>query len=641
MIFLRTLLLGLATGSVYALASTGVVLTYKTSGILNLGYGGIALFTTFIHYTLTIEQGWPVWLSAFVVVFLIAPMLGVFLDTQLFRRIEGQPIVIGLMVTVGLFVLFEGIVFYIWHGVTVEVPSLFPRTPVTLLGVTVGSDGLIVLAISTAAALSLGAMMKFTRVGIAFRAVVDNRPVAGLMAINTGLVSSGAWALSTSFAALTGVLLVPRLGLLDPNLFPAFIISFVLGAAMLGYLRSLPLAFAGGLLLGVLEAMLVQYGRFEGLLKNLFSATPFVAVTLLVLFAPRSLRRAGLGASFVVRTREVAQQGSQRARFGVGVGFFVALALVPLLVGGIGWRLSITYGMTQAIIFLSIVILTGYSGQISLGHTAFIGLAAFTTGHLVADTGMNVWLALFLGALAAVPAGALIGIVAVRLHGLYLALITLAFAFMAQQLFFQEPSVSGSEGIISVPRPEGFEGDNAFYYLALIVLVIGAVLALNLRTGRTGRVLAGIRDSETATRSLGISVAKYKVLIFSLSALMAAFGGILTAMQRGQAARLDFIPFYSLFFVTVAVVGGVFHIGGAVAAGLLTGLFPFIFRNNPAILDLQFILFGLGATLALAKNPEGMFGELRRGGNAILRALQRGGGARPTPEPAPVAGGQE
>jgi branched-chain amino acid transport system permease protein len=297
--------------------------------------------------------------------------------------------------------------------------------------------------------------------------------------------------------------------------------------------------------------------------------------------------------------------------------------------------------MTQAIIFLSIVILTGYSGQISLGHTAFIGLAAFTTGHLVADTGMNVWLALFLGALAAVPAGALIGIVAVRLHGLYLALITLAFAFMAQQLFFQEPSVSGSEGIISVPRPEGFEGDNAFYYLALIVLVIGAVLALNLRTGRTGRVLAGIRDSETATRSLGISVAKYKVLIFSLSALMAAFGGILTAMQRGQAARLDFIPFYSLFFVTVAVVGGVFHIGGAVAAGLLTGLFPFIFRNNPAILDLQFILFGLGATLALAKNPEGMFGELRRGGNAILRALQRGGGARPTPEPAPVAGGQE
>ncbi|MFY9587654.1 MAG: ABC transporter permease [Actinomycetota bacterium] len=641
MIFFRTLLLGLVTGSVYALASTGLVLTYKTSGILNLGYGGIALFTTFIHWNFTIQFGWPVWLSAFVVVFLIAPMIGVFLDTQLFRRIEGQPIVIGLMCTVGLFVLFEGIVFRIWHGYTVEVPSLFPRTPVTILGVTVGLDGLIVLGVSTGAALLLGAMLKFTRVGIAFRAVVDNRPVAGLMAINTGLVSSGAWALSTSFAALTGVLLVPRLGLLDPNLFPAFIISFVLGAAMLGYLRSLPLAFAGGILLGVIEAFLVQYGTQGGLLGNLSTATPFVLMIVLVLFAPKAVRRAGLGASFIVRTREVAQHASQRARFGVGVGFFAILAIIPVVVGGIGWRLSISYGMTQAIIFLSIVILTGYSGQISLGHTAFVGTAAFTTGHLVANGGMNVWLALVLGALAAVPAGALIGIVAVRLHGLYLALITLAFAFMAQQLFFQEARVSGPEGIINMPRPEGFEGDNAFYYLALVVLVIGVLVALNLRTGRTGRVLAGIRDSETATRSLGISVAKYKVLIFSLSAFMAAFGGILTAMQRGQAARLDFLPFYALFFVTVAVVGGVFHIGGAIAAGLLTGLFPFIFRNTPQVLDLQFILFGLGATLALAQNPEGMFGELRRGGNAILRALQRGGRAGPTAEPAPVAGGQE
>lgn len=641
MILFRTLLLGLVTGSVYALASTGLVLTYKTSGILNLGYGGIALFTTFIHWNFTIQFGWPVWLSAFVVVFLIAPMIGVFLDTQLFRRIEGQPIVIGLMCSVGLFVLLEGVVFRIWHGQTVEVPSLFPRTPVEIFGVSVGKDGLIVLAISTAAALLLGALLKFTRLGIAFRAVVDNRPVAGLMAINTGLVSSGAWALSTSFAALTGVLLVPRIGLLDPNLFPAFIISFVLGAAMLGYLRSLPLAFAGGILLGVIEALFVQYGTQRGIIGNLSSATPFVIVTLLVLFAPRALRRAGLGASFVVRTREVATQASARTRFGVGATLFAALALVPIIVNGIGWRLSIAYGMTQAIIFLSIVILTGYSGQISLGHTAFVGLAAFTTGHLIGDLGMNTWLALLLGALAAVPAGALIGIVAVRLHGLYLALITLAFAFMAQQLFFQEARVSGTEGIIHMPRPEGFEGDNAFYYLALAVLVVGVLIAVNLRTGRTGRVLAGIRDSETATRSLGISVAKYKVLIFSLSALIAAFGGILTAMQKGQAARLDFIPFYSIFFVTVAVLGGIFHIGGAIAAGLLTGLFPFIFRETPQVLDLQFILFGLGATLALAQNPEGLFGELRRGGNAVLRRFVRGGGPRPTPEPAPVAGGQE
>jgi branched-chain amino acid transport system permease protein len=640
MIFLRTLILGLVTGSVYALASTGLVLTYKTSGILNLGIGGIALFTTFVHWNLTIGHGWPVWLSAIVVVLVFAPLIGIVLDTQLFRRIEGQPIVIGLMCTVGLFVLFSGIVAKIWHGQTVEIPSLFPRSPVKFFGVTVGLDGLIVLGIATGAALALGAMLKFTRIGVAFRAVVDNRPIAGLMAINTGLVSSGAWALSTAFAALTGVLLVPRIGLLDPNLFPAFIISFVLGAAMLGYLRSLPLAFAGGILLGLIDSFIVQYASFGSLLGTLRTTMPFVLMTGMVLFAPRALRRAGMGASFIVRTREVAQNASATARFGVAIAVFGVLAVIPLLVNAIGWRLAISYGMTQAIIFLSIVILTGYSGQISLGHTAFLGLAAFTTGHLIGELHMNIWLALFLGALAAVPAGALIGIVAVRLHGLYLAMLTLAFAFIAQSLFFQKTWVSGREGIVPMPRPGGFEGDNAFYYLVLVVLVVGSILAVNLRTGRTGRVLAGIRDSETATRSLGISVTKYKVLIFSLSALVAAFGGILTAMQRGQAARLDFIPYYSIFFVTVAVLGGVFHIGGAIAAGLLTGLFPYTFRDNQTVLGLQQILFGLGATVALAQNPEAMFGEMRRAGNAILGAFARRRPAGPAPEPAPVTGGQ-
>jgi ABC-type branched-subunit amino acid transport system permease subunit len=640
-VLLRTVLIGLVTGSIYALASTGLVLTYKTSGILNLGYGGLALFTTFIHWQFTIEWGWPTWLSALVVVLLIAPAIGVFLDVTLFRRLEGQPIVIGVIATVGLYVLLLGIVFVVFGSETREVVNLFPTKAIKIPGgARIGVDRLLVLAVAGAAAGLLAAMLRFTRLGVAFRAVVDNRPVAGLMAINTGFVSAAAWALGTSFAALTGILLAPRL-LLDPNLFPIFIIAFVLGAAMLGYLRSLPLAFAGGLLIGLIQSFLVQYVTFGGFVGNIGAAAPFVLMTVLVLLAPKALRRAGLGASFIVRTRESGERAPAPVRLAVAAVVFGGLALVPTLVHSIGWRLNLTTGLVLATLYLSIVILTGFSGQISLGHTAFMGIGSFATAHLAASSGMSVWVALILGSLAAVPAGALIGFVAVRVHGLYLALMTLGFAFMAQQFFFQTSQVSGREGVLRLGRPEGFEGDNAFYYLALIVLVAGVIVAANLKSGRTGRVLGAIRDSETATRSLGINVAKYKVVIFSLSAFLAAISGALTAMQRGQVTRLDFIPFLSIFVVTIAVVGGVFHIGGAVAAGMLTAVFNFYGAKYRWIGEYQLIFFGFGATYALANNPEALIGELHRAGLQILQAFRRSKRAGPRAEPAPVAGGQE
>ena len=622
------------------MSATGLVLTYKTSGILNLGYGALAMFTTIIHWQFTIGYGIPVWISALIVVLVIAPMIGVFLDTQIFRRIEDQPRVIGVMATVGLIVLLQGVVFNIWGTSAKEVPSLFPKRPISIPGGgTIGLDAILVLVVAAASAGLLAAMLRFTRLGVAFRAVVDNRAVAGLMAVNTGFVSATAWALGTAFAALSGILLAPRLLLLDPAIFPPFIISFVLGAAMVGYLRSLPLAFAGGLLIGLIQGYFVQYTDLSGIAANLSVAAPFVLMTILVLAAPKRVRSVGLGANFLVKTREVAGHASARARIGVAVAFFAVLALVPAFVNSVSWRLSITAGMARTLVFISIVILTGFSGQISLGHTAFMGLSAFTAAHLAGAAGLPIWLAFVLGVLAAVPAGALVGMVAVRLHGIFLALMTLALAFLAQGVFFADPIISGSEGILPLPRPAGFESNDAFYYLALLFLLGAAVLAANLRTGRTGRVLAAIRDSETATRSLGINVAKYKVIIFSLSAAMAAVGGILIDMQKEQVTgRIEFIPFFSLVYVTLAVVGGIFNIGGALMIGMFYGLFQEAFKSHPTIIDLQFILFGMGATVALASFPDGMFGQMRYGAHAFLRLLSR---RRPrSAEPLPVAGGQ-
>lgn len=639
--FIRTIILGITSGSVYALASTGLVLTYKTSGVLNFGYGALALFTTYIHWTLAVQLGLPVWLSALIVIGVVAPIIGALLDAQLFRKIEGQPQIISVIATVGLFVLLQGIVILFWRGETHSVPSLFPPGVVKLPGGTViGKDQLGVLIVAVVAALGLGAMLRFTKIGVAFRAVVSNRAVAGLMGINTGYVSGLAWALGTAFAALMGILLTPVL-LLDPNYLPPFIIAFVLGAAVVGYLRSLPLAYAGGIFIGIAQALFIQYVRSQGLLGRISDSLPFIMITVAVIFAPRALRQSGMGASFIVHTREIAQRASKEARGLLAFGFFVLMALVPVLLSG-SWTAAVYTGVVYAIIFLSLVVLTGYSGQISFGQTAFMGIAAFTTAHLVQGAHLPTWLAMLIGAMAAVPAGNLIGFIAVRVHGLYLALMTLAFAFMADSLFFQNPTISGGEGGIPLHRPAGFRGDTALFYLGLGFLIVFTLIAVNLRTGRTGRVLAGMRDSETASRSLGIPVTKYKVLIFGLSAFIAGIGGVLLAFILEQVGNRSFIPFYSLIYMAVAVLGGIFSVGGAIVGGLFYGIINQLagYRLLSWLPRYELILFGLGATVSLARNPEGMFGELRRAGAAILRLTQREK-RRARAEPIPVAGGQE
>ncbi|MGZ4119462.1 MAG: ABC transporter permease [Actinomycetota bacterium] len=639
--FIRTLILGITSGSVYALASTGLVLTYKTSGVLNFGYGAVALFTTYIHWSLTVGAGLPVWVSALIVIVIIAPILGIVLDSQLFRPLEGQPQVISVIATVGLFVLLQGVSNLIWRGETKSVPSLFPPGVVHLPGGTViGKDQLGVLIVAVVAALGLGAMLRFTKIGVAFRAVVSNRSVAGLMGINTGYVSGLAWALGTSFAALMGILLTPQL-LLDPNYLPPFIIAFVLGAAVVGYLRSLPLAYAGGIFIGVAQAIFIQYIRSQGLLGRISDSLPFLMIAIAVVAAPRALRQSGMGTSFVVHTRELVERASRQTRGTIAVAFFAFLALAPVFFSG-SWTDSLYKGFVYAIIFISLVILTGYSGQISFGQTAFMGIAAFSTAHLVQGAHLPMWVALVLGPLAAVPAGNLIGFVAVRVHGLYLALMTLAFAFMADSLFFQNPTISGGEGGIALKRPAGFHGPTSLYYLGFLFLIVFAVIAINLRNGRTGRVLAGMRDSETASRSLGIPVTKYKVLIFGLSAFIAGMGGVLLSFILEQAGNRSFIPFYSLIYMAVAVLGGIFSVGGAIVGGLLFGVIDRLAQYE--ILSwlprYELIFFGLGATLALVQNPEGMFGEFRRAGAAILRVARRQRRQRAA-APVPVAGGQE
>jgi ABC-type branched-subunit amino acid transport system permease subunit len=240
-----------------------------------------------------------------------------------------------------------------------------------------------------------------------------------------------------------------------------------------------------------------------------------------------------------------------------------------------------------------------------------MGTGAFTAARLVSDGGLPFWPAVVIAAAVAGAAGLLLSLPALRLRGLDLALLTLGAGLLVDNLIFSANSISGGVDGVHMVRPPFAHSDLAFLWLTSVVAAVLAVAILNLRGGRTGRVLFAMRQSEPAARTLGISLRRYRVAAFVLSAAMAGLAGAFYASFQSVASRDSFTMMPSLLFLTIAVVGGVASVGGAVVAALLQGLSPKLLSYFGPLEGMSGVLFGLGATLGLAHQPEGIWGQTK------------------------------
>ncbi len=577
---LSTLIVGISVGSIYAIAASGIVVTYTTSGIFNFAQGAIGMFMAFVYWQLRVDWGVPAPLALVLAILVIAPLLGAGIERLLMRRLTSASLVVQLVVTVGLMFFIMGLAVTIWDPTsqTRSIDFFFGSSGFDIGSTFVLWHRFITICTAIVIAIFLRLLLYRTRIGVTMRAVVDNRTLAGLHGARPEAASMLAWALGSSLAAVSGILLVPELGLQVDALTLLIINAFA--AAIVGRLKSLPLTYVGAILLGLAVTFSINFLDLSGRFSTVQFAIPTIFLFIALLALPQArieLRR--LAPNPKLHQPRVARIWETAAGM---VVLFGAVWFISRDMGQVNLN-RITLAIVVGTLMLSLVPLTGWAGQVSFAQITFAGAGAFAM-YQWAPFGSGSPTALILAAAFAVPFGVLMCLPALRLQGLYLALASIAFVRMAESLFFDQPEVFGN-GAKPVPRLSifGYRFTDQRAYLLLVTGIFGAmaIFVVWMRRSRFGRRLVALRDSEAASATLGVSAFWTKLAVYGVSAAMAGFAGALLGGQRGTAATQDFalLGILAIPIVLLVVVGGVETVSGALFGGILFILFPVIKDN--------------------------------------------------------------
>lgn len=612
--------IGLVVGSIYAVTALGLVVTYTTSGIFNFAHGSIGMLAAFSYWELRFNRGWPAPLALVAVLLVGAPLTGVLIERVMVRRLRGASVEVTLVVTLGLLLAMLYGAYYIWDPTTARpMQRFFGDQSIEFASVNISYHQLIVVATAVVVAVGLRILLYRSLTGLAMRAVVDDPALISLNAVEPDQVSMRSWALGSFLAALAGVLIAPLVVLNALTL--TLLVVNAYAAAMVGRLRNLPMTFAGGLGLGLIVTYATGYLPQTEFWNRFALGIPTVVLFLVLLVFPsRALRAAGS-----IRRRTPGIPGARTVLVSSGAFMAAVVAIATLLptteLFGLGDVLAF------GVILLSLVLLTGFGGQVSLCQLTFAGFGAFVAGTLGATP---------LGYLAAVVVtaaiGTLVALPALRLQGLYLALGTLAFASFSESVIFPRQDMFGVGTRLAIDRfrvgPISFAGERVHFVFLGAVFTLCAVGLLAMRRHPFGRRLAAMSDSPLATRTLGVDLTRTKLVVFALSAGMAGLGGALLGGHRTGVSTLDFTMLGSLSFLLLATLGGIGHVSGAILGsatlGLIAALKPAVSEPIQRMLDLG---PGVVVILVLAKAPDGVAGWLGR----LAERLRPG----PDPEPTP------
>jgi branched-chain amino acid transport system permease protein len=606
--FLAYTVVGIVAGCIYAITAAGLVVTYTTTGIFNFAHGAVGMVSAFAYWQLSsadaigplsFHLSQPV--AALVVIFVMAPLFGAAVERVLMRPLRGASLDITLTVTLGLLLLLLGLAVVLWDPTKPRIIYPFFRgASVTIFGVVVTEHQLVVVAAAAAVAIVLRLFLYRTRTGTALRAVVDNPELTALAGASPERFGQLGWAIGSMLAALAGVLLAAIVSPLDATTLTLLVINGF-AAAMVGRLRNLPLTFIGGIALGLTEAYLVGYLPVGTFLSQVKPTVPMVFLFIVLIILPE--RRIS-GRTVSPRAPRVASLWESLIAGGVLVG--LALLIGPTL--SKSNLQTASHGVVLGVIMLSLVLLVGYGGQVSLCQMTFAGLGAFAMGQVA--NGASWWGVLAAVGLAAVV-GAIVALPALRLRGLYLALATLAFAQAMDTGFFLNEHTFGISGSLDVGRVQlpgiSLDSDQTFLVFLTVIFAFVAIGLLALRRGSYGRRLRALADSPAASATVGMNLTATKLTVFAISAGLAGLGGALYGQQQGLVGEPDFQLLLSLTLLLLAVVWGIRTMTGMLVAGLLFAFFPVIQSHFPALRDLLYLGTGLAA-IGIGRNPNGIFG---------------------------------
>ena len=682
---LQAAVLGLAGGALISAVAIGLLLTYRGDGVLNLANGATAMYAGYLYLGLTRDgrlflpplpnpliiidgvarlfggsvdvPDVPTFIDigdsvppvvALVVVLVLAGLFGLGLHLVIFRHIRALPPLAKVAATVGLMIVMQSTVLIRFGPNTAQVETLLPSSNVDLGPVLMPVDQVILVLIIVAAGVGLAAMYRFTRIGIASRAAAENEKGAMLIGIEPATLAAINWVMSTVLTAALGMLAASVNRSVDVTTLTLVIVP-ALAVVLLANFSSFSVVVLGGLGLGVV-ATLIRYYSFTSwwptvdgtALPGLTEAIP--SLIIIGVLVRRGRRLPTRGTEVVGRLPEAPEP--RVAGLWLLLPFFGLLTLCFVLTPT--WRGALTNTLIGALLGLSLVVLTGFAGQISLAHVTLSGISAFALAHLADKLDLPFPVAPILAALLTAAFGVLVALPAARVRGVNLAIVTLAISVAVSSAVFGNPAVTGGLTPVPVNSPEiantpfgpsdvgrieflGLPLDNTlpnpwFGAFVLVIVSLAFVAVRNLRSSLPGRQLLAVRADEKAATALGINVSSVKIAAFGLSAFMAGIAGALSAYRFEGVPVEQFVPLASIVLLAYVYLGGISSVGGAIAAstlvagGIGTAISREVFELSG---DYPQYLGGLFLIWVAVRNPDGMAGDIKHRLGQLSELLRR------------------
>ncbi|MFT4287963.1 ABC transporter permease [Nocardioides sp.] len=665
--YLLYLVLGLGAGAAYAFLGIGLVLNYRISGVLNLAIGAVAMYSTYVYALLRaqgsylnpvfgtpplIELGKPMgFLPAAAVAIATGAVLGLVLYAVVFRPLANALPISRLVASIGVMVFLQALVGLRAGSTFVIVQPIFPSTTFGMAGVRVPLDRLYMAGAAVVLLLVLTALYRLTRFGLASEALAESTQGAQIVGISPRGVPAVNWAISGVVAAIGGIMISPLIPL-SPSAYSLLTIP-ALAAALAGRLTSMAITVAAAFALGMCESLvsfLPSKEWFPGQLgSQVGNALPVILIVLILVMRSETMPGRGhiLGASLPVAHRP------ERMWSGVLIGGGVAAASLFLLHGSL--RGAVITTMTLAILALSMVVVTGYLGQLSLAQLSLSGVAAFSLVTFTSEWSWPFPVALAAAVVVAAVVGVAIGLPALRVRGLELGVVTLAAGVALSSVWFRNPGFTGGGSAIAPPEIFGLDlsirGAGyprvAFGLTVLFFLLAACLLVAHLRRSRFGSEMLAIRANERAASALGIDVARVKILAFAVSSSLAGLAGALIAYQGMIVVPEKYDIFLGLAAFAVAFLAGITNISGAVLAGVLGPLgVGAVLLDRYLHLGSYFdVLVGAALVVMAINHPAGITGDVysirdRRRRRRAAGALDSRRATRPE-TPGPVKGVSE
>jgi branched-chain amino acid transport system permease protein len=648
-------LLGLGSGALIACIALAVVLTYRGAGIINLASGALAMLSGYTFWSLTSGQYGGVEFAtapALVLTFVITLLFGALIELVAFRPLRNAAPLAKLVSSLGVLLVAQASMVLAFGVTQKPQKSVLPSGTVHVFGTTVPVDRFILAGIVIAMAVALTLVYRFTRFGLATRAASESEPSALLAGLSANGLSLANTLLACVVAGTLGVL-AASVTQLDAISLPLLVVP-ALAAALLARLTPFAIACVAGLGIGIINSLVDYFSTKSWFPTDHGVPLPGVKelIAFLLIVVAMFLRGAALPArgELVERRLPEVPRPGRVALPALGLALVCAVALIVL---PFDFRQALINSMIGTIMALSLVVVTGYVGQISVVQLSLAGVAGFAVSHMAVDAGIGFPLAPLAGTAAAVVLGVLTAVSALRVRGVSLAVVTLGAAVAISQFGFVNSTWGGGDTGSPVPEPHlfgldlgphsafrGLDGglpSPVFGWVVLTITLALCLLVAGIRRGSLGMQMLAVRSNERAAAAAGTDVRAVKLTAFAISAFIAGVAGTLYAYNFGSVSDERFDALTALSLIAFAYVGGVTLISGALFAGLISteALFPHAFDKWLGISGNWFLLFG-GVILifTLIQHPEGVAGAIYK------RLHPRGGPGVPSSRATPSLAAQ-